>query len=45
MKFIEPRLVFLKKELAEQDRLSDDIKISVAAQIDSHISTVKKGYQ
>ncbi len=30
------------KELAEQDRLSDDIKISVAAQIDSHISTVKK---
>lgn len=30
------------KTLAEQDRLSDDIKVSVAAQIDSHISTVKK---
>lgn len=30
------------KKLAEQNKLSDDIKVSVAAQIDDHISTVKK---
>ncbi len=30
------------KKLAEQDRLSDDVKASVAARIDGHISVVKK---
>lgn len=30
------------KELAQQNRLSDDVKVSVAARIDNHISTVKK---